>query len=405
MTLLVYFSMLFICICIYIYCNFNSKDRYKPFLPNIDIDIYVISWKKVNDNAVKIYNEVSTIFPSTYFIDCDENSNNKLNNTIKLTDNDYYGIQFNTAIQNSSSNKVIGIVTGDIKPNFTDWNTLYNNTVSNFTDLEVGIYAPYETRTGWQKNKGDKMFDKNLYLTDNTDCTVWFLSPEIVSFAKQLDIPKLSPYGWGIDIVLCKYASYIGKNIIVDKSVQVQNPEGSGYDVNKAVNQLDILVQYVTNNNLIPDTIPNTKIHFITFDNKSTSKIIEEAKELNYFDTITKYTEDKSEIRTWIIKYKITLDTLNKSNVNDVIVYFDSHYNLSKDDIQKLQECVQFTQNNDLTCFKYNTNSVYFVRKCSRMVQFFTNLLDYVSIYNINEKNLLTVCIKKLLKNKVALLE
>ena len=474
LNLIIYVLIL---IMIYIYfkkycCKCVCKNK-------INIDVYVLSWKKVNDNALQIFKEVSRAFPNVYFIDCDETSNNNFKNIIRLTDKDYYGTQFDTAIKNSKEGSIVGIIVGDIKINFTDWVKVYNNTVTNFKDLDIGIYAPYEDRTHWQKNpKGEKMFDKNLNLTDNTDCTAWFLAPEIVSFAKKLNITKFSSYGWGVDILLCKYSNYIGKNVLFDKSVQVLNPSGTGYDGDKAHDQKDILYNMTIQNKLIPSTIPDRKVHFITFGdtksryNNSRIRIVKEAEDMNFFDTITGYTENSPELKNffeehkdfisknkrgygyWIWKFKIVLETFNKINTNDVVVYLDSGCVLNKEGLPRLKEYIELATLNDLVAFKlpesykeyiwtkgdvlkkldcdkdcYDTNQIsctsFMVRKCPRMLNFFTTLLEYAISNNYNlvndsvsispnikgfienrhDQSLYSVLIKKMLKNKIALLE
>jgi hypothetical protein len=139
-------------------------------------------------------------------------------------------------IYNSSTNKY----DFDIKINYTDWNKVYQNLTNAFATYDIGVYAPFEERTGWMKSK-ETLPNKNLHITDNTDCTVWFLHPDIVEVAKKLDIAKNSSYGWGIDIILCKYAMHINKHVVYDTSVKVSNPKGSGYDSRKAHSQINIL--------------------------------------------------------------------------------------------------------------------------------------------------------------------
>jgi hypothetical protein len=146
----------------------------KEFYYKQNVYTYVISWKKVSGNALKIYDEVSKVFPNVYFIDCDETTEKTFPNQIKLTDKEYYGGQFETAINHIPPDAILGIVVGDIKINYTDWNKVYQNLTNSFATYDIGVYAPFEERTGWMKSKGT-LPNKNLHITDNTDCTVWFL--------------------------------------------------------------------------------------------------------------------------------------------------------------------------------------------------------------------------------------
>ena len=307
---------------------------------------------------------------------------------------------------------------------------MYNNIIANFSELDIGIYSPYSS---FQQSIGVKMFDSKLNLTDNIHSKVCFLSPDIVSFSKKLNISKYSPYGWGLDILLSKYSNYIGKNIIIDKSIEFSDPRDISYSKIKSIEYSQIL-----NSNLIqPIIISNRKVHFITFGdtisryNNSRIRIINEAKNLNYFDTITGYSEKSSELLDffnehkefvysnkrgfgyWIWKFKIILETFKKINMNDIVVYLDSGCIFNKDHISRLKEYVELTTLNDLLAFKlpemykeyiwtkgdilkefycdkdcYDTNQIMdgiiMSRKCPRMINFFTTLLKYSISNNYN---------------------
>ena len=214
-----------------------------------NIQIFVFSWKKVGENAIKIFNEISEVFKDTWLIDCDENSKlifnpsnyvHNYNNIIHLDDSAYYAKQFDTSLFHSKPNTIVGFVVGDINPGITDWKKIKNNIDYYFSKYEIGIYAPYEKRTSWQKSMG-KVDNTNLYITDNTDCTVWFFSPNIVNIAKKLEVSKHTYYGWGIDIVLCEYSLNKNMLVVVDKDIEVINPDNTGYNKNKANNEINII--------------------------------------------------------------------------------------------------------------------------------------------------------------------
>lgn len=252
MKTIYYLCAFFIIITVLFLLLLFYMDKSEDYIDNKNtqpVYTYVISWKKVANNALKIYDEVSKVFPNVYLIDCDETSKKTFPNQIKLTDKEYYGSQFETAVNHVPSNAILGIIVGDIKTNYTDWNMVYQNLTNAFVTYDIGVYAPFEERTCWMKSKGT-LSNKNLHETDNTDCTVWFLHPDIVTVAKKLYIAKNSPYGWGIDIVLCKYAIHIGKYVVYDTSVKVSNPTGTGYDLEEAAKQMIVLNDIAVKKNL-----------------------------------------------------------------------------------------------------------------------------------------------------------
>jgi hypothetical protein len=443
-------------------CNkYEYKNNYK-------IEVYVLSWKKVTNNAIKIFDELNKEFENVYFIDCDENSKTNFKNIIRLDDSAYYGKQFDTAINNANPDSIVGIVVGDIYPNLTDWKTVYKNMVDSFENYDIGIYAPYETRTHWHVSNG-KINNTNYHLTKNTDCTVWFLAPYIVSFAKTLNISNISKLGWGIDSVLCNYSNSLGHHNIFDKSVKVTNPIGNNYSSYTASQQKYSLEKSISH--ILPSKPQKRKVHFISFSNDETKykKILQEARDI-YFDTITCYTEKSPELQHffnkhktffeknkrgygyWIWKPYIVSIKLKEINSNDIILYADSACELNKEYIKSLKQHVDLATLNDLVVFKepfkeyeftksdilkelgcyydecYNkyqiTASIFLTRNCNRMVKFFNKMNDLcvnndyhlvkdspsktsnISGFKENHvQSLFSVLIKTMLKDKVMILE
>lgn len=404
----------------------TQLEKYKND-PDPKVEVYIFSWKKVNDNAVDIFKEVSKVFNNSYFIDCDETSSNNFSNIIKLDDSAYYGKQFETAIKHSSPNSIVGIIVGDIKQEVTDWEKVKNNMLDSFVNYDVGIYAPFETRTSWHKSEG-QLNNTNYHITSNTDCSVWFLAPYIVPALKNIEIAKSNHLGWGIDKVLCKYSKYLGHHAIFDKSITVINPDGNNYSSEEARKQMNNFEKLVVDMKLVPHTLPSRKVHFISFadDNskykKSLERILHEAKSFDYFDTITAYTNNSPELSDflqkhqtfiskhkrgygyWIWKAYIVLTKLKEINNNDIILYVDAGCELNKEGKERLKQYIDLATVNDLVAFKlpykefqytkgdiltqlqcqredcYNTNQimggVFMVRKCDRMENFFRTLND-----------------------------
>jgi hypothetical protein len=411
--------------------NTKYNNRYN------NIQIFIFSWKKVEQNAIEILNEVSNVFEDTWLINCNEQFNYSsnisinYNNIIFLDNNAYYAKQFDTAIQNSKENTIVGFIVGDIKPGITDWNLMKINIIDSFLNLDIGIYAPYEPRTCWQKSQ-EKILGTDLYLTDNTDCTAWFLSPHIIKVAKELQISKNIYYGWGIDIVLCNYSITQGLLVVYDKAVKVINPDNTGYSKNKASNEINIIKTIAKHKNFYKDDL-KSNIHFVTFANdnfkKTRERIINEAKNMNIFDTVNPFNENSIEIEDFIKEHKnfilnnkrgygyyiwkpkILIETFKKIKYNDIVIYSDSGCELNKEGIDRLKEYINMAKINDLVVFslRYKENQytkkdllleldcdnycssknqimsgVFIIRKCKRMENFLNRWLELSLKNNFN---------------------
>jgi hypothetical protein len=177
---------------------------------------------------------------------------------------------------------------------------------------------------------------------------------------------------------------------------------------------------------IIPYELPKRKIHFISFANddsrykNSLERILKEAKDMNYFDTVTGYTEKSPELQDFFNKHKTFFSTnkrgygywiwkpyivslkLKEVNNNDVVLYVDSGCELNKEGIERLKQYTELARINDLVAFKlpfkeyewtkgdilkeldcysescydtYQTMACTFLtRKCDRMIKFFDKI-------------------------------
>jgi hypothetical protein len=164
-----------------------------------DIYVYILNWKKVSDNSLKIFNNVSPIIKNTIFINCDEHL--RLTRDIphiQLNDSHYYGSQFNTAIKNVKEGAILCVIVGDnIADN--DYEKIFNNALSAFNEYNAGVFGPNDKRSPHQKHFGP--ITMNLYSVPNTDCGFWFIHPNIVKRLRGIDY-TISKYGWGCDTIV-----------------------------------------------------------------------------------------------------------------------------------------------------------------------------------------------------------
>ena len=361
--------------------SYITNEKYKE----TDICIYIFLWKKISQNALKLYDNLSKTFNDIIIIDCDETNTIDIQNIIKLDDSAYYGKQFDTAIKHAKNNKIIGIFVGDIDPIKINCKQIKENLLYSMNNKNAGIYSPNDVRSDDKapvhfnlKNKTfnlGKIDDTDFFRTSYTDCTSWFFIPELITIMKTIDFSK-SNLGWGIDLSLIKLAINNGYNVIKDYSVNIYNPPGTNYKSDKALKEMNSFYEYLStidlfkNINLSQRNVTiKPKIHLIFFGDKkldnTKNSLLKESSELNFFDTITPYDEnifnDKPELKLfvennrrgygyWVWKPLICLKKMEEIEHNDIIFYCDVGYTVENK--EKLLEYCEYAIQNDLIGFK-----------------------------------------------------
>jgi hypothetical protein len=214
-----------------------------------DIYVYIFSWKKVTKSAIELYRQVHSAFPHVYFINCDEHTTiTDINSeyVIQRDDSYYYGGQFETAIKHCPPGKILGCIVGDVHP-AADWSKIAKNTISAFNSEKIGIVAPNVEHT-WHTARAGHLWD-DFYCVPNTDCTCWFLHPQLCTKLNGLPYYKTSNLGWGIDSIFIKESLRSRLYVARDYSTIVYQPKGSDYSHGDAAKQMKDLIS-------IYDTMP-----------------------------------------------------------------------------------------------------------------------------------------------------
>jgi hypothetical protein len=193
-----------------------------------DIDVYIMNWKKVNENSLQLYNAIRPIVSHTTIINCDEHwSLDPSIQHIQLDDSCYYGSQFNTAIKHTRANALLCILVGDNQCEH-DFSTIFRSVLRAFNTHKIGVYAPHDKRSTVQKVL--RKYRGSLYHVKNTDCGFWCIHPNIHGTMKRLDY-TISKYGWGIDVSMCKEAKRRGMLVVRDNSIEIDQLDHTcGYD-------------------------------------------------------------------------------------------------------------------------------------------------------------------------------
>jgi hypothetical protein len=209
-----------------------------------DIQVYILNWKKVNENSLRLYQSIQPIVNHTYIVNCDEHwSLDASIQHIQLDDSCYYGAQFHTAIQHVRGNAILCVIVGDNLPE-NDFATLFASALAAFNMGRIGIYAPKDKRSNHQKLL--RKYTGSLYHVKNTDCGFWFIHPAIQSKMKRLDY-TISKYGWAIDMVMIKEAKRLDMLVLCDQSVETDQLDHTcGYNMIDAAKEGTALLRSYT---------------------------------------------------------------------------------------------------------------------------------------------------------------
>jgi hypothetical protein len=193
-----------------------------------DIAVFIFSWKRVSQQTPGLFRAVKTAFTDTTFINCDEHMTvpEDIQPCIQLDDRYYYGGQFQNAIRNCPPGKIMCCIVGDVKED-GPWTAIRDNCVAAFNTGKVGIYAPNVDFTD-HPGKGEK-FMGDLFHVSNTDCTCWFIHPDIIRVLRPVEYMALSNIGWGIDVIAIRESHKRRLSIVRDYSVLIIQPKGRGY--------------------------------------------------------------------------------------------------------------------------------------------------------------------------------
>lgn len=229
-----------ICILVF-YLLIRKYKQYDAFTNKYtiaDVYLYIFSWKRVNDNAIKTYNIVSKVFPNTYFINCDENFNASAlipsTKIIQLEDSYYFGGQFQEGMRHCPDGKIYGNIVGDVEADKIDWNKMADSLLHAVNNLNAGIFAPDAPN---YPHLGEHI-EGSYHTVDNTDETIFFIIPELYKNYKNYPYNTKTKYGFGIDIFYCNLANKMGKRTIRDASIKVGTDNVRGYKTQDAMDQM-----------------------------------------------------------------------------------------------------------------------------------------------------------------------
>uniref|UniRef100_A0A6C0JHD7 Glycosyltransferase n=1 Tax=viral metagenome TaxID=1070528 RepID=A0A6C0JHD7_9ZZZZ len=204
-----------------------------------DICVFLFNWKKVTQNSLRLYEKIRPIIKNTTIVNCDESC--ILDPTIshiQLDDSHYYGSQYNHAIKHMNKNALLCVIVGDnIVDN--DFNAIFENALTAFNTLPIGVFSPRDKRTMHQQKC--LHIQNDIFTVNTTDCGFWFIHPLVISALKNMDY-SISKYGWGIDTITIKEANKMNLLCVTDFSIETDQVDHScGYDTAEAEQHMHVL--------------------------------------------------------------------------------------------------------------------------------------------------------------------
>ena len=195
----------------------------------MDKVVYILSWKTVTLNAIKIYDEICKFHDKVYILNCDENFKIENRNVIVGDDTYFFTKQFfkcvNHCILNHKDSALMTI-TADVSAD-SNWSDVLNRCSYGLNNLNAGLIGPNINYTAWTKRH--RHLRDNFWFVTNTDCTVWCIRPEIYTYILETGLDEWNKYGWGIDWILIEYSKKKHFYILRDYNNTIAHPRGSGY--------------------------------------------------------------------------------------------------------------------------------------------------------------------------------
>jgi hypothetical protein len=208
----------------------------------MSLAVYVLSWKRVSQNAIKIFENISKVKKDVYFLNCDENLSYTGDNVITCDDSYYYVKQFHTCVRHCIENhkdSYMMTITGDVGSD-ANWQDVFDRTLYGFQNLNAGVIGPNVNWT-FHSHRFDEI-ENNFWNVNNTDCTVWALSPKIYNFILTFELEKWMKFGWGIDYIGVEYAKKCNLHVIRDYNNTIIHPQETGYVSNDAAHEYQKLL-------------------------------------------------------------------------------------------------------------------------------------------------------------------
>ena len=218
---------------------------------NHNFHVFIFNWSRHHNNALKHEEELKRHGIKVTVINSSSVYHEK--HWYKLDDG-YFAEQWNTLLKlrNRESDFIIHIqADAHFEQNIQFIKKLDTLASKN---KNIGIYAPNVDFTYHRYHfKNSVQPFHNVYSVPNTDCTYWAINNKLLGFADQLFDINQNFFGFGCDWYYSAVARDQSMMVLRDYNFTVDHEHSTGYDINKALEQLDewIKIQPVKIKNII----------------------------------------------------------------------------------------------------------------------------------------------------------
>jgi len=164
---------------------------------------------------------------------------------IVLPDGAYYGVKFEKSLELCEADVMLHIqadVECDEWPRFL---AECRNAFASHPDL--ALFAPLVDWTPWSLERTTLEWSqkKRVHRVSMVDGIVWAIGPATLQRLRHLDYTT-NPLGRGIELAAAAFARAHGQLALVDATIKVSHPQGSGYSEADAARQLNAFLEQLT---------------------------------------------------------------------------------------------------------------------------------------------------------------
>lgn len=214
---------------------------------NLSIHAFVFCWPGKEAGAHYIAKSIAGHVD--YLTVLYKNNNDRIENGPgdwrKIPNEWFYGRQFKKSLDLNKGNIMLHIQ-ADAK--FDDWPSIISKCKNSFDCFpNVGVWAPNVYHTVWTPEVTSicELRHNEILAITATDGVVWALSSAVIDRLKMLDY-DMNKFGWGISEAAGAFAFTNNMLVLMDLSVKVEHPKGSGYCNIEAFEQVKVFIDQLS---------------------------------------------------------------------------------------------------------------------------------------------------------------
>lgn len=146
----------------------------------------------------------------------------------KISSEWFYGRQFKHSLDLNRGHIMLHI---QADARFDHWPSVIEKCKEAFDCFpNVGVWAPNVYHSVWTPDLTSirRLRDDEILAVTMTDGIVWALSPPVINRLRMFDY-DMNNFGWGICEAACAFAFTNNMLVLMDLSLKVEHPKGSGY--------------------------------------------------------------------------------------------------------------------------------------------------------------------------------